>query len=119
MAAALALSRDSFTLARGSSIFALCRASDEANHLMEELAQRFPDATLVIRVALPVTRATLALQRGEAQGAIMLLEPVRPYDHSPFAVFWPAYIRGQAYLQIESGAGRSGAIPEHPRSSWW
>src|SRR5262249_61692523 len=80
VAAALALSRDSFTLARGSSIFALCRASDEANHLMEELAQRFPDATLVIRVALPVTRATLELQRGEAQGAIMLLEPVRPYD---------------------------------------
>src|SRR5262249_27466116 len=119
LAAALALSRDSFTLARGSSIFALCRASDEANHLMEELAQRFPDATLVIRVALRVPRATLALQRGGGAGrdyAARAGPSVRPFAvRSVLARVHPR----PGVPADEEWRGRSGAIPEHPRSSWW
>jgi len=28
----------------------------------------------------------------------------RRYDHAPSAEFWPAYLRGQAYLQLKDGA---------------
>jgi TolA-binding protein len=41
---------------------------------------------------------------------------VRPYDHSPAAEFWPAYLRGQAYLRLEEGAAAAAqfrAIVEH------
>ena len=37
--------------------------------------------------------------------ALELLEPVKPYDHAPSAEFWPAYLRGQAYLQLRDGRG--------------
>jgi hypothetical protein len=50
-----------------------------------------------------VIGAALALQRGEARRALELLEPVKPYDHAPSAEFWPAYIRGRAYLQLKDG----------------
>jgi len=29
---------------------------------------------------------------------------VRPFDHAPIAEFWPAYLRGQAQLQLTHGA---------------
>jgi tetratricopeptide (TPR) repeat protein len=29
-----------------------------------------------------------------------LLEAVRPFDHAPAAEFWPAYLRGEAQLQL-------------------
>ena len=35
--------------------------------------------------------------------AIELLDPVKPYDHAPAAEFWPAYLRGTAYLGLKDG----------------
>ena len=54
--------------------------------------------------------------RGEPARALALLEPVRPYDHATFAEFWPAYLRGQAYLQVKDGraaAGEFQSIVDH------
>ena len=85
--------------------------------LSDELAARFPDATLTTRIQLPVTAAALALQRGEPARALELLEPVKPYDHAPAAEFWPAYLRGQAYLQLKDGRAAARPVPEHPRPS--
>ena len=45
----------------------------------------------------------VALQQGDASRAVEILEPVRLYDHAPSAEFWPAYIRGQAYLRLRDG----------------
>ena len=98
------MSRDNVTLERASRVLALCGAGSEASALSNELARRFPDATLTVRVSLPVTAAALAIQRGDAARAVALLEPVRPYDHAPSVEFWPAYLRGQAYLQLKDGA---------------
>lgn len=104
-AAGLELSRDNATLEHSSRALALCGAAREAVALSNELARRFPDATLTNRVALPVTAAAVAIARGEARQAIALLEPVKPYDHAPSAEFWPLYLRGQAYLDLKDGAG--------------
>jgi tetratricopeptide (TPR) repeat protein len=103
VAPALALSRDNLTLERASRVLALCGAAGQATGLSNELAKRFPDATLTVRVSLPVIAAAAALQRGDAARAIELLEPVKPYDLAPSAEFWPAYVRGQAYLQLKDG----------------
>jgi hypothetical protein len=71
--------------------------------LSAELAKRFPEATLTIRVSLPVTDAALALGQGEPARALEILDPVRPYDHAPSPGFWPSYLRGQAHLRLKDG----------------
>jgi tetratricopeptide (TPR) repeat protein len=101
--AGLALSRDNATVDQGSRVLALCGAAGEARTLSNELAARFPEATLVMRLARPVTAAILALQQGDAARAIALLEPVRRYDHAPTGKFWSRYVRGQAYLALRNG----------------
>jgi hypothetical protein len=107
-AAGLELSRDNFTLERASRTFALCDAAAVATSLTGELANRFPDATLTTRIHLPVSAAALAIRRGEPARALALLDPVKPYDHAPAAESWPAYLRGQSYLQSKDG--RSAAV---------
>ena len=99
----LKYSRDNFTLERASRVLALCGESVEASRLSDELSKRFPDATLTTRILLPVTGAALAMQRGDPRQALAVLEPVRPYDYSPVAEFWPAYLRGQAHLRLKDG----------------
>jgi serine/threonine protein kinase/tetratricopeptide (TPR) repeat protein len=100
--AALAMSRDNFTLERAGRTLALC-GDAAAARLTEELRTRFPEATLTLRLHLPVIAAAAALRRGEPARAIELLEPVAPYDHAPSAEFWPMYLRGEAYLQMKNG----------------
>ena len=106
-ASGLALSRDNLTLEQGSRVLALCGAASEARALSNELAERFPDATLTMQMARPVTAAILALQQGDGARAVGLLEPARRYDYAPTAKFWPRYIRGQANLA--RGNGRAAA----------
>jgi len=103
-AVALALSRDNFTLERAGRAYALCGASAEATSLSEELRTRYPDATLTRRLQLPITAATLALQRGDAARALALLEPVKPYDRARGAELWPSYLRGLASLATKDSA---------------
>ena len=97
----LELSRDNLTLERASLALALCGSGPEALSLSNELKKEFPAATLTLRVSLPVTAAALALARGEPKKVLELLEPVRPYDRAPSSEFWPAHLRGQAYLQLK------------------
>jgi tetratricopeptide (TPR) repeat protein len=99
----LALGRDNFTLERASRALALCGDGGAMSPLTAELVKRFPDATLTTRIQLPVANAALALARGEAARALERLDPVTPYDNAPAAEFWPAYLRGQAHLQVKEG----------------
>jgi Tfp pilus assembly protein PilF len=103
VSAGLALSRDNEILEQGSRVYALCGAAGEARALLSELQSRFPDSTLSLKMASPVTTAILVLARGDAARAIEMLEPVRRYDHAPTAKFWPRYVRGLAYLQQKDG----------------
>jgi tetratricopeptide (TPR) repeat protein len=100
----LGLSRDNVTLERAGRILALCGAGSEASAISSDLAKRFPEATLTVRASLPLIAAAAALQRGDAARALEQLEPVRPFDRAPSVEFWPAYLRGHAYLQRKDGA---------------
>jgi tetratricopeptide (TPR) repeat protein len=103
VSAGLTLSRDNSTLEHASRTLAICGAEREALELSSELAKQFPEAIFTNRLQIPLTTAAVALQRGDAARAIELLEPVRRYDHAPSAEFWPAYLRGQAYLRLKNG----------------
>ncbi len=46
--------------------------------------------------------------------ALELLDPVKPYDHAPASEFWPAYLRGQAYLQLKDGRAAGVQFRGHP-----
>jgi serine/threonine protein kinase/tetratricopeptide (TPR) repeat protein len=103
-AAAVGLSRDNFTLESAGRALAWCGADAEAATLAGELARRFPDAILTTHVILPVIAAATAIRSGQPARGLELLEPVRRFDHAPVAEFWPAYLRGEAALQLQRGA---------------
>jgi Flp pilus assembly protein TadD len=112
----LGLNRDNFTLERAGRTLALCADSEGARRITAELRMRFPEATLTARLQLPVIAAAEALRRGDPALAVVLLDPVAPYDHAPSAEFWPAYLRGEAYLLLGDGAAAAAqfrAIVEH------
>lgn len=94
------LSRDSLTLESAGRALAWCGDEAGVSAISEGLAQRFPDAVLTTQVALPVMAAAAAIRHGKAAHGLELLEPVRPFDHAPAAEFWPAYLRGEAHLQL-------------------
>lgn len=99
----LALSRDNFSVDRANRSLALCGAGAEVTTLSRDLASAFPESTVVRRVSLPVASAALAIQRGEFARGLDILEPVRPYDRAPGSDYWPAYLRGVAYLHVKDG----------------
>jgi tetratricopeptide (TPR) repeat protein len=98
--AAVDRSRDNYTLESAGRALAWCGSTAEAANVSRELAQRFPDAILTTRVVLPVIAAATAIRGGRPARGLELLEPVRPFDHAPAAEFWPAYLRGEAHLQL-------------------
>jgi eukaryotic-like serine/threonine-protein kinase len=102
-AAALEWSRDSVTLGRAARSYGACGDGREVSALTRELARRFPEATLVLNVTIPVAEAALALHEGQEARAIELLETAQPYERAPSSEFWPPYLRGQAYLKAKDG----------------
>jgi eukaryotic-like serine/threonine-protein kinase len=111
VAAGLEVSRDNLTLERASRALALCGVADSTS-LITELTKRFPTATLTTRVSVPIAAAASALSKGDAQGALDRLEPIRQYDHAPLAEFWPVYLRGQAYLRLNNTKGANESFQE-------
>jgi tetratricopeptide (TPR) repeat protein len=103
VASGLNLARDNASVERAARALALCGDGDTAARLAMELRTRFPDATLTMRIQVPIVAATLALVRGDPAAALDALEPVKPYDHAPTSEFWPSFIRGRAYLGLNDG----------------
>src|SRR5207249_3793968 len=68
--------------------------------MSNDLAARFPNDTGINAVSLPGVRAAIEFNRNNPEKAIQLLESVRRYELGEFAVLWPAYIRGLAYLKL-------------------
>jgi len=95
------LGRDNFALQRASLVFALCRRTSEAAVLVDELSRRYSQATLTMRLAIPIAQAALRLAEGDAPGAVAMLEIARPYEHSPLSEYWVWYLRGLAHLQLK------------------
>jgi hypothetical protein len=90
------------------SALILARAGDidQAQSLADALSQAAPLDTLIQSYSLPTIRAALKLHAHDPAGAIDLLRPALKYELSyppSFNSLYPAYVRGQAYLQMGEG----------------
>jgi tetratricopeptide (TPR) repeat protein len=97
----LELERGRASLPRAALALAVCGETDQVTSLVDELMQRYPEDTVTGSIWLPMIRAALELQLGNASQAIALLQPTRRYEAA--AEFWPQYLRGQAYLRLGKG----------------
>jgi eukaryotic-like serine/threonine-protein kinase len=91
--------------------FALALAGDsqQAQALADDLERRFPEATSVRFSYLPVLRARLALNHGDARNALDLLQAAVPHElgipsTALYGRLYPIYVRGQVYLALHQGA---------------
>jgi eukaryotic-like serine/threonine-protein kinase len=79
-----------------------------AQALADDVERRFPEDTVVRFSYLPVLRARIALNQGDAAKAIELLQVAVPYELGAsrllFGALYPIYIRGEAYLAAHHGA---------------
>ena len=113
--AALELGRGRDVEYAAAFALALCGDRSAAQTLAEDLAKRFPEDTPVQFEYLPTLRALFALYDQEPSVAIERLQTAIPYDlampgtafFAKFGGLYPAYVRGQAYLQ--AGCGREAA----------
>jgi DNA-binding winged helix-turn-helix (wHTH) protein/Tfp pilus assembly protein PilF len=110
--AALGLSKDRETEYGAALSLALSGDSSKAQKLADDLDARFPEDTAVRFSYLPVLRARLALNRGDAAKAIDLLQAATPYElgaprsavHALYGALYPIYVRGEAYLAEGRGS---------------
>jgi eukaryotic-like serine/threonine-protein kinase len=87
---------------------AICGDSSRAQALADDVERRFPEDTVVRGSDLPVVRARIALNRGDAANAIAILQASVPYELGAsrmlFGALYPVYVRGEALLAAHQGA---------------
>ncbi len=110
----------------GSALaLAMSGDSSRSETLAHDLDTRFPEDTAVQFSYLPVIRARLALNRGDASKAIELLQTAVPHElgippsaiSGVFGALYPIYMRGEAYLAEHRGAEAAAEfkkILDHP-----
>jgi eukaryotic-like serine/threonine-protein kinase len=83
-----------------SAAWALALAGDdrEATTLINDLAKRRSEDTLIQFVWVPGIEALISLNHGDAEHAIQILGPAAQYDR---AILDPMLVRGDAYLQAK------------------
>jgi eukaryotic-like serine/threonine-protein kinase len=90
--------------------FALAGDSTKAQGIVDDLAKRFPEDTIVQFNYLPTIRAQIALGRNDAAKAADTLQAASSYElgtagGTTFSTnLYPIYVRGQAYLAAKQGA---------------
>jgi serine/threonine protein kinase len=107
VAAALALSggRD----VKLAAALASARAGDSvrAKALTEDLSKTYPTNTMLKLYWLPTINAAVELEKGDSSRAFLELEAAAPYELGGAGTYinyvYPAYVRGQAYLQAHNG----------------
>jgi eukaryotic-like serine/threonine-protein kinase len=74
-----------------------------ARTLADDLANRFPDNTIVQFYDVPTVRAQLTLSPDNPSRAIEILQAAVPYELSGLGALYPVYVRGEAYLAAHKG----------------
>jgi serine/threonine protein kinase/tetratricopeptide (TPR) repeat protein len=100
--------RGPFLPLEAARAFALAGAAEKAQPLIDETARRFPSHTLIQEVELPVLRALLELQRGNAAKAVQLAQPAARYELGSRAPYYVLYVSGLAQLRARAGAAAAG-----------
>ena len=90
--------------------FAYTRDDARAKALADDLDKRFPEDTIVQFNYLPSVRGKLALNKGDASGAIAGLAAAAPYELGAtkaidlnWSAMFPVFVRGEAYLAARRG----------------
>jgi serine/threonine protein kinase/Tfp pilus assembly protein PilF len=86
--------------------YTLARIGDvqAAEKLASALSQRFPTDTFIQKLTLPEIQALIEMKRGDPARAVDLLAAGSKYELGERAGLTPAYLRGEAYLQMRDGA---------------
>jgi eukaryotic-like serine/threonine-protein kinase len=125
ISAALALSKGRDVEYGAAVALAVARDSAKAQSLARDLAERYPNDTLVQFNYLPTIRAQLLLDHKNTSTAIESLQVAEPYElgstwpDTGLSVFslYPVYVRGEAYLAAHQGkeaAAEFQKILDHP-----
>jgi predicted Zn-dependent protease len=109
--AALELSKGRDTEYGAAVALALAGDSSRAQTLANDLEKRFPEDSSARFSYVPTVRALLALNHGEPLKAVEILQAGVPYDLGTppcsalgfFGIFYPVYVRGEAYLAAHKG----------------
>ena len=97
----LKLARGRASLPRAALALALCSEQDQAKSLIDELIKLYPQDTVINSIWVPLIRAAIELQRGNAAQVIEQLQPASRYEGA--AEFWPQYLRGLSYVKLRRG----------------
>jgi eukaryotic-like serine/threonine-protein kinase len=91
--------------------FAYTRDDARAKALADDLDKSFPEDTIVQFNYLPSVRGRLALNKGDASGAIQGLGVAIPYELGAtraidldWTAMFPVFVRGEAYLVAHQGS---------------
>ncbi len=106
MTAALTLPDNKKSRSIAAYVFARVGDSAQSQKLVGELAKELPFDTLLNQVWLPLAQATNDIQHNQPAQAIARLEAAAPYDLGgppDGALYWPIYIRGEAFLKARDG----------------
>jgi len=106
MSAALALSANKESRSVAAYVFAREGNGAQSLKLVGELAKEWPFDTLLNQLWLPLAQATNDIQRNNPAEAIAKLESAAPYEWGgppDGALYWPMYIRGEAFLKARDG----------------
>ncbi len=102
-ASSSALAQDRSNLAGVAATLAITGDVSHAQSIVDGLAHRFPDDTLLQQVSLPCVRALIELNRKSPDAALQQLQPTTPYELGSAVGLFPIYVRGLAYLQAKRG----------------
>ena len=88
-----------------SAAYALARVGElaQAQSLANDVAKHSPLNTLRNKVDVPTILAVVEIRRGNPARAVELLQAALPYELGEYAALTPAYVRGEAYLQMHEG----------------
>jgi eukaryotic-like serine/threonine-protein kinase len=111
VAAALRLSSTRSTRVLAAAVLARTGDIAQAQKLADELQKQNPLYTKIIDYWLPTIRAAIELSRHHPAKAIAILDDAAPYELGVpgpqpelGALFYPVYLRGQAYLELHQGS---------------
>jgi eukaryotic-like serine/threonine-protein kinase len=110
---ALAQSRDAQTVA--ALVLARAGEAQQAQSMADDLAKNFPVNTQLKDYWLPSIRAAIEIDRHHPAEAIKILEETEAYELGypqpqleGGSLLYPAYLRGQAYLQLRQSKEAAG-----------
>jgi eukaryotic-like serine/threonine-protein kinase len=108
---ALERAKAAFRLTHGTTVRGLLAETvadaGDANHseqIANELTKKYPLATWVNKLWVPVSRATVEMHSNHPDRVLELLRVTEPYELGGMAHLRPPYRRGLAYLRLRKGS---------------